>query len=315
MAIVGNLNVDLWVQTVNRFPAWDEEQIVNSARVELAGTAGYLILACRGLGIDAFAVSTVGDDLFGHFLRDQLERLGVGHQGIEIVAGEESPLSLIFVGEGGRRSILSTLGAHKYMDLDVVRRHAARIQPCREVFLCGNYLLPRLAPADVLSYAQEVRRRGQIVAFDPSWDPAGWGEQTRGHTYRLLNEVDVYLPNEEELTHLTGHADWREALREVVSLPREVVLKRGPAGAVYADASGWVEVPAFSVKVVNTVGAGDVFDVGYLWGRRMGWTPQRRVQFACALAAIVVSQPGARSYPDAATVLAFLNQHLWEPIG
>ena len=315
MAIVGNLNVDLWVQTVNRFPAWDEEHIVNSARVELAGTAGYLILACRGLGIDAVAVSTVGDDLFGHFLRDQLERLGVSHQGIEIVAGEETPLSLIFVGEGGRRSILSTLGAHKYMDLDVVRRHDARIQPCQEVFLCGNYLLPRLAPADVLSYAQEVRRRGQIVAFDPSWDPAGWGEQTRSDTYSLLRDVDVYLPNEEELTHLTGHADWREALREVVSLPGEVVLKRGPAGAVYADASGWVEVPAFSVKVVNTVGAGDVFDVGYLWGRRMGWTPRQRVQFACALAAIVVSQPGERSYPDAATVLAFLNQHLWEPIG
>ncbi len=319
MAIVGNLNVDLWVQPLNRFPTWDEELIVDSARVELAGTAGYLMLACQALGIDVLAVSTVGDDLFGRFLRDQLQRLGLVSEGLEVIAGEETPLSLIFVGEDGQRSILSTLGAHKQMDLGVVRRHDGRIERCRELFLCGNYLLPRLAPSDVLSYAAAARGRGQLVAFDPSWDPAGWGEQTRHDTYRLLHTVDVYLPNEEELTHLTGHADWRRALREVAAIAGEVVLKRGAAGAVYANSEGWVEVPGFQVNAVNTIGAGDVFDAGYLFGRRMGWAPQQRLQFACALAAIVVSQPGERTYPEAATVLAFLRQHIpdaaWEEHG
>ncbi len=314
MAIVGNLNVDLWVQTVTRFPSWDEEHIVDSARVELAGTAGYLMLACQGLGIDVLAVSTVGDDLFGRFLRDQLGASGMTSDGIEVLAGEETPLSLIFVGEGGRRSILSTLGAHKQMDIEVVRRHDAHIARCREVFLCGNYLLPRLGPSDVLSYAEEARGRGQIVAFDPSWDPAGWGEQTRQDTYRLLRTVDVYLPNEEELIHLTGHADWRDGLRHVAGIASEVVLKRGPAGAVYADSQGWFEVPGFPANAVNTIGAGDVFDVGYLFGRRMGWAPQQRVQFACAMAAIIIAQVGERTYPDTATVLAFLREHISDAV-
>lgn len=309
MAIVGNLNVDLWVQTVNRFPPWDEEHLVDSARVELAGTAGYVMRACHGLGIDVLAVSTVGDDLFGGFLRDQLHMSGWTSQGIEVVAGAETPLSLIFVGEHGQRSILSTLGAHRHLDSGVVRRHDAQIARCRELFLCGNYLLPRLAPSDVVSYAEEARGRGQLVAFDPSWDPAGWGEQTRRDTYRLLRVVDVYLPNEEELIHLTGQADWRVALRDVALLSGEVVLKRGASGAVYVAADDWVEVPGFPIKAVNTIGAGDVFDVGYLFGRRMGWVPQQRLQFACALAALVVAQGGERTYPDAATVRAFLRQH------
>ncbi len=313
LAIVGNLNVDLWVQTVDRFPAWSEERIVDSARPELAGTAGYLMLACTGLGIDAITVSTIGDDVFGCFLCKQLQELSFSTQGIELIDEEETALSMIFIGAGGERSILSTLGAHKYMDMGVVRRHDHLIALCREVVLCGNYLLPQLSPSDVSRYAGELRARGQCVAFDPSWDPTGWGEQIRHDTYRLLNEVDVYLPNEEELTHLTGRANWRDALREVEGLPGEIVLKRGSHGAVYAGAKEWIEVPGFAVNAVNTIGAGDVFDMGYLFGRRMGWPPLQRVQFACALAAIVVSQPGRRTYPDAATVLAFLQEHVSDP--
>jgi sugar/nucleoside kinase (ribokinase family) len=314
LAIVGNLNVDLWVRTVDRFPVWSEEWIVDSARPELAGTAGYLMLACKGLGIDALTVSTIGDDLFGRFLEDQLQELGFAARGIEVVDQEETPLSMIFVGEDGQRGILSTLGAHKRMDMDVVWRHDELVAQCSEVFLCGNYLLPQLSPADVLPYAQELKARGQLVAFDPSWDPTGWGEQTRRNTYRLLQAVDVYLPNEEELTHLTGKGDWHAALQEVAGMPGEVVLKRGAHGAVYAGAGEWIEVPGFVVHAVNMVGAGDVFDIGYLWGRRMGWSPLQRVQFACALATMVVSQPGTRTYPDAAGVLAFLQQHSSEPI-
>jgi ribokinase len=82
---------------------------------------------------------------------------------------------------------------------------------------------------------------------------------------------------------------------------------------VYAGADGWIEAPGFAVDAVNSIGAGDVFDIGYLFARRMGWAPLQRIQFACALAALVVSQPGQRTYPNAATVLAFLRQHCSDP--
>src|SRR5215204_7036415 len=74
IAIVGNLNVDQVVRTVDRYPAWDEEIVVDSSRLELAGTAGYLLLALLGLGIDPFVVSTIGDDPFGAFLEGELAR-------------------------------------------------------------------------------------------------------------------------------------------------------------------------------------------------------------------------------------------------
>src|SRR3712207_2151151 len=101
LAIVGNLNVDQWVRTVDRFPRWDEELVVDSARIELAGTAGYLLRACRGLGMDAFVVSTIGDDPFGAFVRDELRTLEVDAAGVEVLSGQETSLGMVFVGAAG----------------------------------------------------------------------------------------------------------------------------------------------------------------------------------------------------------------------
>ena len=306
LAIVGNLNPDQWVQTVERFPTWDEELIVGSARLEVAGTAGHALLVARALGVEPIVVSTLGDDVFGRFMMAELAAVGVDAAGVEVLPEEETPLGIVFVGTGGRRAILSTVGAHARMGVDVAERHDARVAACAEVLLGGTYILPRFSTADVLPYARRLRDRGQLVAFDPSWDPTGWGETTRRDTFALLETVDVYLPNAEELTALTGAPAWQDALQLVESRADETVLKRGAAGAVYARGAARIEVPGFAVDAVNTVGAGDAFDVAYLYARRRGWPPVRRLRFACALAALIVSQTGARTYPDAAAVDAFL---------
>jgi sugar/nucleoside kinase (ribokinase family) len=306
LAIVGNLNPDQWIGPVARFPDWDEELLVDFARLQLAGTAGYAAIVARALGVEPVVVSTLGDDAFGRFTRDALAALGADVAGVEVLAGEATPLGMIFVGADGRRAILSTLGAHARMGVAVAERHDARIAGCAEVFLGGAYILPGFSPAHLLPYARRLRARGQTVAFDPSWDPSGWGEATWRDTLALLPEVDVYLPNDEELIRLVGAASWREALAAVADLPGETVLKRGAAGAVWARGAERVEVPGFAVEAVNTIGAGDCFDVAYLYGRRRGWPPADRLRFACALAAMVVAQPGARIYPDAAAVEAFL---------
>src|SRR5829696_7456444 len=132
IGIVGNLNVDQWIQTVERFPSWDEEIVVDSARLELAGTAGYLLLASQALGVPTITVSTIGDDAFGAFLQEELRAIGAETDGVEVLPGWETCLGMIFVGEGGRRGIMGTLGAHAEMSLEVAGRHDNRIAECAE---------------------------------------------------------------------------------------------------------------------------------------------------------------------------------------
>lgn len=308
IAIVGNLNVDQIITPIDRFPAWNEELIVDEARIELAGTAGYLMLAGKGLGINPYVVSTIGDDLFGEFLQSEVNALGVIDSGIETIPGAATSLGMVFVGLQGQRSILTVLGAHALMEVAVAERHDAEVVRCPEVFLCGTYLLPRFSPVAVLPYARKVRARGQTVVFDPSWDPGGWSATTLRDTLALLHEVDVYLPNEDEICHLTGASAWQDAIDRVEGTAREIIVKRGAAGAVYISESERIEVAALPVRAVNTIGAGDVFDMGFLYARRQRWEPQRALEFACACAAYVVAQIGTRHYPAADEVLAFEQQ-------
>src|SRR5215204_2089365 len=98
-----------------------------------------------------------------------------------------------------------------------------------------------VAPAPICLRGAEA---GQIVVFDPSWDPPGWGENTRRGTRDLLRTVDIYMPN----------------VAEVADLPSEMVVKRGPEGATCVRQGAWVDMPAFAVNAINTIGAGDVFD-------------------------------------------------------
>jgi len=305
IAIVGNLNVDQIITPLDRFPEWDEELIVQEARIELAGTAGYLLLAANGLDVNPYVVSTIGDDMFGDFLRGELDALGVPASGIETVSQTATSLGMIFVDREGRRGILTVLGAHAFMDVAVAERHDAEIARCGEVFLCGNYLLPRFSPVAALPHARKLRARGQTVVFDPGWDPAGWGEPTLRDTLALLHEVDIYLPNEEEICHLTGTETWEAAVRMVAGAAQEIVVKRGAAGAVYVSVTEQIEVPGLPIQAVNTVGAGDVFDMAFLYARRQRWAPRRSLEFACACAAYVVAQPGTRHYPTANEVLIF----------
>lgn len=307
VAIVGNLNVDQIVATVTRFPAWDEELIVESSHLELAGTAGYLALGARGLGMAPFVVSTAGDDEYGAFMRREMATAGIDDAGLETVPGMGSCLGIIFVGDQGQRGILTVLGAHERMDVAVAERHDARVAACAEVILCGNYLLPRFAPALVVDYARRLRRRGQTVVFDPSWDPGGWQPHTRAVTLALLAHVDLFLPNEEELLHLTDTATLEDGMAVIrAHAPAaHLVVKRGADGAVAAIGDEIIAVPAVPIEPVNTIGAGDMFDIALLHARRRGWDPWRCLQFACAAAAYLVAQRGPRRYPDEAEVLAF----------
>lgn len=305
IAIVGNLNVDQIVFPVTRFPEWDEELLIESSKLELAGTAGYLALAARHLGLTPFVVSTVGDDANGAFVRRALATAGIDDAGVDTIPGSPTCLGIVFVGNRGQRSILTVLGAHEEMSVQVAEKHDQAISRCAEVFLCGTFLLPRFSPRLATAYANALRSRGQFVVFDPSWDPGGWQAQTRADTLALLAEVDLFMPNEEELCHLTCTSTWQEGVAALGPRPTEVVVKRGALGAVAVAGDTVVEVTGLPIVALNTIGAGDVFDVSFLYARRKGWETRQCLDFACAAAACIISQSGSRSYPDEHAVRSF----------
>src|SRR5690606_30125449 len=105
-----------------------------------------------------------------------------------------------------------------------------------------------------------------------------------------LRLADVVLANEPELAFAGGTEDPAEAAQTLFSLGvKEVVAKRGGDGVLYYGPEGHLRVPPYRVEVLNTLGAGDGFGAAYTYGLLVGWPIERRLEFAAAAGAIVVS--------------------------
>jgi sugar/nucleoside kinase (ribokinase family) len=131
-----------------------------------------------------------------------------------------------------------------------------------------------------------------------------------GEVQSLLPRVDWIFPNELESELLVGHAPGPQAVEQFLSYGLEaVILKRGRAGCVIGTGDALFSVPAFSVEVQDTTGAGDSFAAGFIAGRLSGLSWRSSGVLANALGGLAASVFGAGvSLPGRVEVIEFLEQ-------
>jgi sugar/nucleoside kinase (ribokinase family) len=254
--VIGDANPDL-VLTGDVVPAFGQaETLVDSADLVLGGSAAIVACGLARLGVPVALAATVGQDLYGGFVRDALHERGVDTRWLRTDPDVATGTSVVL--SGGDRAILTFPGTiastgPEVVDLDLV-------SSVRHVHSASFFLLPRLA-----AYLPEVLARargaGATTSVDTNWDPG----LTWAGVDRLLDETDVLLPNAAELLALTGRTDRDEAARVVLGHGCQVALKDGAAGGVLWQTADLVtRVPAPPVSAVDTTGAGDSFDAGFI---------------------------------------------------
>ena len=167
------------------------------------------------------------------------------------------------------------------------------------------YLQRALRPRCRALFAR-ARAAGLTTSLDPGFDPERlWGMDL----VEVLREVDVFLPNEEELLAISGRRDVESALRTLDNGRTLTVVKRGRDGCAVLHEGRMLEVPAFTVDAADSTGAGDSFDAGFLhaWLQRQPLRECLRWGNACgSLSTRAVG--GTPGQPDAAEVRALLEE-------
>lgn len=268
MLIAGDANLDLVLRgdVVPRFG--QAEQLLEAADVVLGSSAGICASGLARLGVDVTLCARVGDDLFGRETLRLLEANGVGTAEVA-VRGAATGLSVILSAPEDR-AILTLGGAMTELTAANVAAAAERTG-ARHVHVASFFLLPRMADglADVL---RALRERGVTTSLDTNWDPA---ERWAG-VAECLPHVDVLLPNAAEAIAIaaacgTDAADAESAARALAGHGPIVVVKDGAAGGFAVHGSDLVRAAPPTVDVVDTTGAGDSFDAGFLaaWTTRL----------------------------------------------
>ncbi len=273
LLVAGDCNPDLVLAGGDVRPVFDQsERLVDTAELVVGGTSSITACGAARLGLRTAFAGVIGDDLWGRFMRDALQTAGVDTSPLHVSAELPTGLSVVLV-NGTDRATLTHQGAIGALATEHV--DDALLARVRHVHTAGYYL--QGASAVIGELFARARAAGATTSLDPGADPTErWGEGLR----ELLAEVDQFLPNEVEACGLAGTDDVEQAARELAALGPEVLVKCGAAGVLAAHGQTVVRVPAPAAEVVDTIGAGDSTNAGWLAGRLAGWDIERSARLA-----------------------------------
>ncbi|MBX4933916.1 PfkB family carbohydrate kinase [Rhizobium bangladeshense] len=264
LAVIGNVNVDLILGPAAPWPKAGTEIIVDHDELRVGGSAGNSALTWQALGIEFEIAANIGSDQFGRWLAEAFGRRSEKWP----VRPEQTTLSVGITHPDGERTFFTTRGHLPRFSLADVFAivDGARLRG-GYALLCGGFLTDDLT-RQYDAFFDWAESHDITVALDTGWPLDGWTEQNCAATRAWLSRSGIALLNEVESTTLAGVADPTEAARHISSHMPDgaiVVVKRGPDGAIAIGPDGQlVSVAAPVVAVVDTIGAGDVFNAAFL---------------------------------------------------
>ena len=272
--VLGDANPDLVLRGDVEPGFGQQEKLVDDALLTIGGSGAIFACAAAKLGLRTAICSVVGDDPFGRYVVEELRRSGVDVGGVTVVSDAPTGVTVV-LSRPDDRAMLTAAGTIESLTGAHVDRELLR--SARHVHVSSYFLQAGLQP-DLPDVLREVREAGGTTSVDPNWDPA---EEWDAGLLELLPLVDVFLPNSVEAREITGIDDIDVASESLAGRGGVVAIKFGDGGGmVQRGNEGCSRVPGIYVDVVDTTGAGDAFDAGFLLGLLEDWPLERALALA-----------------------------------
>jgi sugar/nucleoside kinase (ribokinase family) len=301
LAVVGEINPDLILSgdVVPRFG--QVEQILDGMTLAIGSSAVIFACGAARLGLRVLFLGKVGEDEFGRFMLQSMQARQIDTSNVRIDPHVRTGASII-LNRGNDRAILTFPGAIPLLELEDIPLD--QLSQARHLHLTSFFIQDRLRPSvpELFAHAREM---GLTTSLDTNYDPSG---QWNGGLADVLALTDVFFPNETEACAIVKTQDVEQAgvaLAENIPL---VVVKQGAKGALAFSSTKQISQPALPVAVVDTVGAGDSFDAGFLYAYLHAWDLQRCLQLGTACGSLSTQAAGGTAaQPTLAQALSFLN--------
>jgi sugar/nucleoside kinase (ribokinase family) len=250
---LGRTYCDIIFTGLHDMPVLGRERFAEAVTIAAGGGAYITAAHLASLGRPSALLTRLGTDPLSQSLNPELEGSGIDLAFVERSHDAGPQPTVALVKDGERAFVSRRAGTSRPASLeealsapDIAHLHIAEFATLKD-------------SPDVIVMAKDC---GLTVSLDPSWDDqlirqdAGFFERCAG--------VDVFLPNVEEGEALTGEKSAEAILRHLQKHFPLVVLKRGEHGAMASRGTTCVSAEALPANVVDTTGAGDAFNAGFL---------------------------------------------------
>lgn len=303
VCVVGEINPDLILYGLPENFQLERETLIERFRVTLGSSSAIFAHNLSALGTRVGMCSKTGKDVFGEMSLGWLREAGVDVSKVRMGSDTGTGVTVILANQNGR-FILTYPGSMfelRFEDLDLTYIFSAR-----HLHLSSYFLHKALRPR-IVELFRTAKQRGLTTSLDTNDDPSGeWGEEVP----KLLEFVDVFLPNEYEARRIARVENLFEALRILTRVTRLVVVKRGSKGAIAYD--GEREYKSSAVRVVpsDSVGAGDSFDAAYIQRFLAGASIQEALEFASVVGAFsTTGEGGIEAFRNPKLLQEFLKEN------
>jgi sugar/nucleoside kinase (ribokinase family) len=255
--VAGEINPDLILQGYQSFPAPGKEVLVDDFVMTLGSASAICAMGLARLGRPVGFMGKVGEDPWGDYCLETMAAAGIDVTRVHRDGNLKTGVT-VSISSPRDRALVSFPGAMAALAGDDLPDGI--FAGFGHLHVSSFFLQERLRPTlrDVFARA---RRAGLTTSVDPGFDPTErWGADLLD----ALAEADVFLPNEVELAALSGTSDVEQALARLDNGHTRIVAKLGAKGCVALEGGRLLRAAALPVQPVDTTGAGDSFNAGFL---------------------------------------------------
>jgi sugar/nucleoside kinase (ribokinase family) len=298
--VAGEINPDL-ILTGDVHPEFGQvEKLIASYTLAVGSSSAIFACGAARLGLKVAFIGVCGDDVFGRFMLDEMQRRAVDVSNVMVRKEEQTGLSLI-LNQGADRAILTHLGLIGDLQASHISDHL--LQQSRHLHVASYFLQAKLQP-DLPDLFHRAHSLGLTTSLDTNYDPT---EKWAGFE-DLLSTTDIFFPNKTEALSITGLSDIEAAAEQLARNSKLVAIKLGADGAILQVKNKTIYAPSIPVEVVDTIGAGDTFDAGFLYGYLNHWEMETSLGLATVCGALSTqASGGTAAQPTLDQAQAFLH--------
>ncbi len=263
VSIVGELNVDIILRGIDGFPELDKEKLASEGKITLGSSSAICAVGLSRLGVKVNFVGAVGEDILGEYILRFLNKEKINIERVKRIniADTGFTVSLTYT---ENRALITYTGIMDDFTVDDADREF--IYNSSDHIHISSYFLQKSLQGDIESLFISAKERGITISLDPGWDPE---DKNWNKLFNLFPIIDILFVNELEQSSI-------DMIAEVISNDvKTLVIKLGEKGALAVVRGKKYFRPSFKVNVVDTTGAGDSFNAGFLYGRLNGYDIDR----------------------------------------
>jgi sugar/nucleoside kinase (ribokinase family) len=301
LTVIGDINLDVISFPLKSYPEKEKQIILPKFIVQLGGSSAIFASACSILGLKTKFIGRLGFDFISEFLVKEIQKAGVKAI-IERVEGEEAGITISLTFEDMKRAMITFRGSNanlskKDFDLKEIEGKVLHI---------GGFNLLDNLRKDVYEIFSYAKKKEVKTSLDPNWDPKGWSEERLKDLFKVLKKTDFFFPDYEEGRAITQIEEPEKIVGSLLDLgARVVALKCGEDGCCVGNKNEIVLVKGLKVKAIQTTGAGDVFDAGFIKAYLAGASLKECAKFANIAGALSTIKFGIERFPRESEIKKF----------